>query len=358
MIMTKNKIVLGLSGGVDSTAAALLLKEAGYDVVGLFLDTLGGQQELREEAERIASQLNIEFRYRDLSRQFDDTVISYFCESYMEGRTPNPCVLCNPTIKFRVLEEVADQVGAELIATGHYANVSYASDHKTYYVTKAHNLSKDQSYMLYRLSQKTLARVRFPLGSIESKDQVREIVKSHGISNSEKKDSQEICFIKEGNYIDYLTKRGVEQKTGAFVNLSGEVIGTHKGLIHYTVGQRKGLGITFGKPVFVKRIIPEENRVVLADDEDLYEKEIRCTSPYFSVSSGSQEIFPNLYQGKTLQVKIRYAAKPANATIEQQKDGNLLVLFELPQRAPAPGQSAVFYDGDRVIGGAILANPT
>lgn len=354
MITKKNKVILGLSGGVDSTAATLLLQEKGYEVTGVFLDTLGQQEELAEEARKVAKQLHIEFFYQDVSTEFDQTIIKGFCDDYMSGRTPNPCIYCNPLVKFHALAKVADQTGAAYLATGHYANVEYEKENNTYYIAKGISSKKDQSYMLYRLQQDILSRLLLPLGNFERKEQVRQLVKNHGIRNAEKKDSQEICFIKEGTYVEFLKGRGYVSDEGPFVNTEDQVIGTHKGLIHYTVGQRKGLGATFGKPVFVKEIRPNENKVILSDHHALFESIVLAKDPFFAVSEGDERLLPLPYHESDLDAKIRYAASPSKARLTQEEDLSLRIAFTTPQRAPAPGQSVVFYQGNRVIGGAII----
>lgn len=355
MTTTKNKVIIGLSGGVDSTAATLILQEKGYEVVGVFLDTLGQNEEQAKEAKEVAKQLGIEFWYQDVSTDFENTIIKNFCEDYMGGRTPNPCIYCNPLVKFRALAEIADQIGAAYLATGHYANVEYEIENDTYYIAKGNSSKKDQSYMLYRLQQDVLRRLLFPLGQFENKEQVRQLVKKHGIRNAETKDSQEICFIKEGTYVEFLKRRGYPSKEGSFVNTEGQLMGTHKGLLHYTVGQRKGLGSTFGKPVFVKEIRPKENQVVLSDHPALFESVVYAKDPFFASSTEDERCLPFLYHNSVIEAKIRYAAPPSEARLVQEEDLSLRVTFTTPQRAPAPGQSVVFYQGNRVIGGAIIS---
>lgn len=351
---TKNKVVLGLSGGVDSTAAALLLQEKGYLVTGLFFDVLGNQETETEIAKNTANQLGIDFIYKDVSEEFEDKIIQYFCEAYANGSTPNPCVRCNPMVKFKVLMATADAIGAHHIATGHYAKVIYDEPEKKYYIEKGNCSPKDQSYMLYRLNQDMLSRLLLPLGSMASKDHVRELVKGKGISNAHAKDSQEICFVKGEDYVDFISKKGYGNVHGTFVNKVGNVIGQHKGLIHYTIGQRKGLGKTFGKPTFVIGINPADNTVMLGDNTDLFKTVIYGMDPFFTASSENNRIMPPAYGGIKLQAKIRYAAPPADAVLQQGKGGILRVEFQKPQRAAAAGQSVVFYQENRLLGGAVI----
>lgn len=353
---TNKKVLLGLSGGVDSTAAALLLQEKGYEVSGLFFDVSGEKGAEAEAAERAAALLGIGFIYLDVSREFNEKIIRYFCESYRKGITPNPCVFCNPTVKFRVLAETADRLDIPYVATGHYARICFDPEDRRYYIHKACNIKKDQSYMLYRLGQNILRRLLLPIGEAASKSELREYVKQKGVSNSEKKDSQEICFIKGLEYPEFLKNRGCETEKGKFLDLEGREIGEHKGIMQYTIGQRKNLGQTFGKPKYVIRIDPAANSVVLGDESDLYKAVLYAENASFPVFPEGCGSLPEAYKNRRLQVKIRYAAPPAAAVLseEEQGDGVLRVAFEAPQRAPAPGQSVVFYDEDRLLGGAVI----
>ena len=359
-----NKVILGLSGGVDSTAAALLLQEKGYEVTGMYFDIHpeGSQPQpgsdavsARERAFRAAEQLGIDFIYKNVADAFEKNVISDFCREYACGRTPNPCVVCNPSVKFAALLEAADETGAYYIATGHYADTYYDEASGLWYIKKAANEKKDQSYMLYRLGQEAVSRLLMPLNNIEDKENVRQIAREKAMINSEAKDSQEICFIEEGDsYKEFLRRRGVTASEGDFVDTDGNILGRHRGILDYTIGQRKGLGIALGKPAFVTAIDREKNQVVLGDNQELFHREV--------VSSGNillGKLFSE-YQGLGLigfddiTAKIRYAAKPAKARLELMKDGRLKTIFDEPQRAATPGQSIVFYDGDLVIGGGFI----
>ena len=365
----KNKVVLGLSGGVDSTAAALLLQEKGYEVVGLYFDIhpecssckgadcgkFEGMLSGRERAEKVASQLGIEFIYKNVSAEFDDIVVGNFCSEYACGRTPNPCIVCNPTVKFKTLLEAADEVGAYHIATGHYADTYYDEEAELWYVKKAANEKKDQSYMIYRLDQEAISRLILPLNEIDDKEQVRELAREKALINAEAKDSQEICFIDaDDNYKDFLRRRGITAPKGDFVDPEGNVLGKHQGILDYTIGQRKGLGIALGKPAFVTEIDAENNRVVLGDNADLFKYEV--------VSSGNillgHELKDSPYEQtgelEGITAKIRYAAKPAEAKLCVLEDGRIKTIFKDAQRAATPGQSIVFYNGDLVIGGGFI----
>ncbi|HKM28445.1 MAG TPA: tRNA 2-thiouridine(34) synthase MnmA [Anaerovoracaceae bacterium] len=351
--LKNNKIVLGLSGGVDSTTAALLLQEKGYEVVGFYFDVLGNNTEGIEDARKVADSLGIEFISKDVSRDFETIVIDNFCKEYSKGRTPNPCIICNPNIKFKELIRVADSVGAAYIATGHYARISKDEETGKYFVRKGVSEKKDQSYMLYRLGQDVLSRLIFPLGDIENKEETRELAREKHLINADKKDSQEICFIdeKKEDYVQFIQKKGFAPQKGNFVDSEGNILGKHNGLINYTIGQRKGLGITFGKPVFVTKIDQGDNTVTLGDNETLFKKEIKSNNNFFPATSGEE--FPEGYEGKNITAKIRYAAKPSPAQIHCC-GSSISSIFEEPQRAATPGQSIVFYDGDIVIGGGFI----
>jgi tRNA-uridine 2-sulfurtransferase len=343
-----NKVILGLSGGVDSTTAALLLKEKGLDVIGLYFDVTTGNQKGREAAQRVADSLEIPFIYKNIHDAFEDVVVDNFCSEYACGRTPNPCILCNPMIKFKLLLNEAIAEGADHIATGHYARVINGSLHI------ARNVKKDQSYMLYRLTSEVLERLILPLGEVESKEMVREYARAHEMENADKKDSQEICFIpdEDGGYLNFLIQRGIDLKEGNFVDRNNNIIGHHKGLAHYTVGQRKGLGITFGKPTFVLSLNPKDNTVTLGDNEDLMQTIVTSTNHVFLGENTNQ--VPASYIGVPLTAKIRYAAQPAEAIIESMDHDVVKTRFLQPQRAVTPGQSIVFYEGDKLVGGGYI----
>ncbi len=347
--LKKNKVVLGLSGGVDSTAAALLLQEKGYKVVGLYFDIGKGGG---ERAEKVAGQLGIEFIYRNVADLFDKIVIGNFCGEYFCGRTPNPCIICNPAVKFKTLLDAADEVGAYHIATGHYADTYYDETSDLWFIKRAANEKKDQSYMLYRLDQETISRLILPLNEIDDKEQVRQLAREKALINAEAKDSQEICFIDaDDNYKDFLRRRGITAQEGDFVDPEGNVLGEHKGILDYTIGQRKGLGIALGKPAFVTKIDGEKNQVVLGDNDDLFRTEVIASDNIFFGGCGVDQ---NYLEGLDITAKIRYAARPAEAKLRFLDDGRVKTIFKDAQRAPTPGQSIVFYSGDLVIGGGFI----
>lgn len=346
--MNKHKILLGLSGGVDSTTAALLLKERGFEVTGYYFDVLGNNKKGEEEAKQVAEQLGINLICEDVSKEFSDIVIGNFCSEYLSGRTPNPCIVCNPNIKFKKLIEHADKIGAYYIATGHYCRTDFDGQKKLYYVKRAANDAKDQSYMLYRLGQEVLSRLIFPLGEFSDKADTRELAREKNMRNADKKDSQEICFVAEGtNYADYIKALGYDSPHGKFVDKQGKVLGEHKGILNYTIGQRKGLGIALGKPAFITAIDASENQITLADNADLFDTKVVCRNTFFTGSSAAE------YDGKQLLAKVRYSARPAAAVIKADGD-TVTAVFDIPQRAATPGQSIVFYDGDRVVGGGFI----
>ena len=344
--LDSNKVILGLSGGVDSTAAALLLKEKKLEVIGLFLDMTGNSKGEMLRAQKAAKELDIPFVYKDASKDFSDKVVATFIEEYSLGRTPNPCVICNPLVKFQLLLDVADEMRAPFIATGHYARTYFDEDLSTWFIRKGANTKKDQSYTLYRLPQKVLGRLIMPLGEISHKDDVRALLTEKALSNADLRDSQEICFIGKGdNYIDYLETSGVESNPGNFIDGEGSVIGIHKGIIHYTIGQKKGLGDSFGKPMYVQKINRETNTITLSENEkELFE---------FRVVS-RDNIFNLLFEGLKVEGKVRYAAKPSPAFIRPIDGNKIEAIFDEPQRAPSPGQSIVYYLGEFVLGGGII----
>ncbi len=375
--MKNKKVVLGLSGGVDSTTAALLLQEKGYEVIGLYFDAMGkGREDAGAvRAEMAAKQLGIKFLYRDVSNIFREKVIGNFCSEYVCGRTPNPCIVCNPDVKFKTLLAAADEEGADWIATGHYAGTYQDPESEEWFVRRAKSEAKDQSYMLYRLGEDVISRLILPLNDAEGKEAVREIARKKALKNAEDKDSQEICFIEDGDdYKAFLRRNGCDLPKGDFVDTDGNILGEHQGILHYTIGQRKGLGIALGKPAFVTGIDSEKNQVVLGDNQDLFKTEV--------VSDGNillgidfsrlaqQEREARQADGESgearslgiigfddmsgITAKIRYAAKPAAASLKLLPDGKILTTFEEPQRAPTPGQSIVFYRDDLVLGGGFI----
>ena len=356
MTLNKNKVLLGLSGGVDSTTAALFLRKKGLDVTGFYFEVVDGESKGAEEAKKVADELDIPLITFDASKKFRDIVIEDFLHSYKMGKTPNPCVLCNPEIKFKLLLEYADKIGAYYIATGHYARIFRNPFTEKYFVQRGVNGKKDQSYMLYRLGQDVLSRLIFPLGTTKDKEDVRDIACENHLSNARKADSQEICFLDNNcNYIDYIDEHGYSGNKGNFIDKEGKILGSHKGLHCYTIGQRKGLGIALGKPVFVTHIDSKTNNITLGGNDDLMKHEIYSCNNFFT-ESGSSSIPSSIGNDFSCYAKIRYASQLARASVTKYKNNKLKIHFDQPQRAPSPGQSIVFYDEDVVIGGGYIDN--
>lgn len=351
-----SKVIVGMSGGVDSAVTAYLLRIAGYDVIGVTLKiwTAANGEESRcceiTDAQAVAAQLDIPYYAVNCMSDFKKHVTDPFVEDYLCGITPSPCVGCNRKIKWSKMLEVADSMGAEYIATGHYAHI-VKKENGRLTVKTADYASKDQTYMLYRLSQEQLARTLMPLGKL-SKDEVRDIARKVGLKVAEKHDSMELCFIPDGNYADYIEEYAGDRvpPEGNFVSETGEILGRHKGIIHYTIGQRKGLGIAFGHPMFVKEIRPETNEVVLSEEEALFTKEVICNDLNF-------QSIEDIKIGEKLEckAKVRYRHNAQKAVIERIDSDKVKITFEEPVRAATPGQSAVFYDEEGcAIGGGVI----
>jgi tRNA-specific 2-thiouridylase len=353
------KALIAMSGGVDSSVAALLTKQKGYDCIGctMKLWDLPGEEGTQlkgsktccslddtEDARSVAYRLGMPFYAFNYKDEFRESVICPFASDYEHGRTPNPCIECNRFLKFGKLYERAMQLGCETIVTGHYARIEQGPDGR-YLLKKGLDPSKDQSYVLHCLTQEQLAHTAFPLGGL-TKDAVRQIAAEHGFVNANKPDSQDICFVPDGDYAKVVERYGAGEGTapGRFVDLEGRPIGTHRGLIHYTIGQRKGLGNTWGKPVFVVAIDPAANTVTLGDSADLFRREVRVSQ--FHWIAGEPPAAPIRC---TAKLRYRQAEQPAEA--DPAGDGRVTLVFDEPQRAPTPGQYAVLYDGDTVLGG-------
>ncbi len=352
------KVIVGMSGGVDSAVAAYLLKQQGYDVIGVTLRTWIGEdgQEGRcceiEDAKDTARLIGIPFHAFNCISDFEDRVIKPFIDDYVNGLTPNPCVVCNRAIKWDKLLYYADVLQADYVATGHYASV-IKLDNGRYTVKKALHAEKDQTYMLYKLTQQQLKRTLMPLGGY-SKQQVREIAEKAGFSVASKPDSQEICFVVDGDYADFIKSHCDKDisDVGNFVDEDGKVLGRHKGIIHYTVGQRKGLGIALGRPAYIKKICAGNNEIVLGTADETYCREIVCRDLNFMS-------IPELTDGEKLRchIKVRHRHPGQFAEIEKIGKDKVRAVFEEPVRSAAPGQSAVFYDEDgALVGGGVISD--
>lgn len=335
------KIAIGLSGGVDSSTAAHLLLQQGYDVTGIILrlkpDSLADAD--IADARRIADALGIKLHVLDRREIFRKRVIEPFVSEYLAARTPNPCVECNAAIKFGVMLDYALEIGCDGIATGHYAKIEEKDGR---FLLRRSESAKDQSYFLYRLNQFQLAHSMFPLEGME-KEKIREIAEKADLPVAKKGDSQEICFVPNDDYIAYLTAMGICSPKGNFIDKSGNILGTHNGIINYTIGQRKGLG-AFGKPMFVTGINAADNTVTIGENGSQYSRGLVADRLNFIAVE-------ELTEPMRADVKIRFRAKEQPATVTPNGDGTVTVIFDEPQRSVTPGQGAVFYDGDIIIGG-------
>ena len=341
------KALIAMSGGVDSSVAAAKMVEAGYDCLGVTMrlhdgDNCGAAKEA-EDAKKIADTLGFPFAVTDLREMFARQVIDRFVSAYEAGDTPNPCIECNRYMKFGALMAYAKEQGCYTLVTGHYAQVEF--DGEKYRLKKAVNLAKDQTYVLYFLTQEQLAHIAFPLGEMASKDQIRAIAAEYGFVSAHKADSQDICFVPDGKYADFIRQRtGKGYPVGDFVNADGKVLGQHKGLIQYTIGQRKGLGLALPAPLYVRRKNMEDNTVLLTPESELYTT--RLVADGFNWVEGEVPQEPVRVMART-----RYNAKEAAATVTALPDGKAEVVFDQPQRAVTTGQAVVLYDGDYVVGG-------
>lgn len=340
------KVMVGMSGGVDSSSAAVILLKKGYEVAGATLSLCGiGDEKNSQDAKSVCRKLNIPHFDFDLKQDFEGFVISNFINEYINGNTPNPCIECNKHIKFGKMLNLALEKGYSKIATGHYARIKQ-DENGRYLLLRAANIEKDQSYVLYGLTQQQLSRTLFPLGEY-TKEQVRELARENDLICADRPDSQDICFVPDGDYASFIEKTyDFKSAEGDYVDIKGKILGRHKGVIRYTIGQRKGLGIALGKPQFVIDKNPVTNQVVLGDEEHIFKTEVFVRDANFIP-------FNSLESEMRVTVKLRYRHKDSPAVISLQGD-KIRIVFDEPQRAPSPGQAAVFYSGDIVIGGGII----
>ena len=351
------KVVIGMSGGVDSSVAAYLLKEQGYDVIGITMQVWPYDAEYEEkeggccslstveDARRVCYKLGIPFHVINFKDIFEKKVIDYFIDEYLEGRTPNPCIACNRYIKFDEFLKKAQDLGADYVATGHYGVIEEKNGR--YILRRSFDDKKDQSYVLYNMTQYQLSHTLMPCGSY-NKDRIREIAKEIGLEVHNKKDSEEICFIPDDDHGAFIKKnRPGKVKEGNFVDKEGKILGRHKGIVYYTIGQRKGLNISFGHPVYVTDINPLTNEIILGSEEDIFKTKLIAKDMNFIP-------FDKLEGPMEVEAKIRYSAKFSKARIEPMEDDKVLVTFSEKQRAITKGQSIVFYKEDLVLGGGVI----
>ncbi len=358
--MEKKRVVVGMSGGVDSSVAAWLLKEQGYDVIGVTMQIWQDEEpEVQEEnggccglsavddARRVAERLEIPYYVMNFKKEFKENVMDYFVREYIGGKTPNPCIACNRFVKWESLLKRSMDIGADYIATGHYARIEKLENGR-FALRKSATAAKDQTYALYNLTQHQLSHTLMPVGEY-TKDEIRAIAEKIGLTVANKPDSQEICFIPDHDYAKFIEENtDCRLPEGNFVDKDGNILGRHQGITHYTVGQRKGLNLAMGRPVFVTAIRPETNEVVIGDNEDVFSRRLTCSKLNWMAVDG----IPG--EGMRVTAKIRYSHKGAPCMIRIIGEDLLECVFDDPQRAATPGQAVVFYDGEYVVGGGTI----
>lgn len=346
--MENKKVLLGMSGGVDSSVSALLLKQKGYEVIGTTMELYAGSSccniNTYIDAKNVCNSIGIPHFTYDCKEQFKKNVIDDFIDCYANCKTPNPCIECNKYMKFGFMNEKAKELGCNYIATGHYAKTEYSEEYGRWVLKKSKAGKKDQSYVLWNIPKELIEHVLFPLADFETKEEIRDIARKANLKVANKPDSEDICFVPDGNYKKFLENNSsIRPKQGNIVNLNGEILGKHTGLYNYTIGQRKGLGISYKEPLFVLGFDKQKNEVIVGEEDKLYKKEIL-------VKDINLLLVDEIENWMNVTVKTRYSSKEASAKI-MQEDNTIKVMFDEPQRAITPGQSAVFYIGDIVLGG-------
>ncbi len=347
--MQNKKVLLGMSGGVDSSVSALLLKKEGYDVIGTTLELFAGSSccniETYIDAKNVCNSIGIPHFTYDCKEQFKNHVINDFINCYSNCKTPNPCIECNKYMKFGYMWNKAKALGCNYIATGHYAKTEYSKKYERWVLKKSNAGRKDQSYVLWNIPKELIEHVLFPLANFEDKEQIREIARENNLKVANKPDSEDICFVPDGNYKKFLENNSnIKPKKGNIVTTKGEILGKHNGLYNYTIGQRKGLGISYKEPLFVVGFNKEKNEVIVGVKDEIYQKEMYVTDINLL-------LFDELKEKMKVNVKTRYSSKEESATIEMIDNNTIKVKFENPVARITPGQSAVFYLDDIVVGG-------
>lgn len=354
------RVLLGMSGGVDSSVAAIILLEQGYEVIGATMKLWDPEDENEQskccgddnilDAKRVCEKLGIPHYTLNLKKEFQKCVIDNFIEEYSKAITPNPCIECNKFLKFNYFFRKAMELECDYIATGHYAKTEYSEKYNQYVLKKSNAGKKDQSYVLYNLPRQMTDKVLFPLGDFENKEQIRKIAEEHNLQVARKPDSEDICFIPEGDYKKFLEANSdLKAKVGNIVNTEGKILGKHEGLYKYTIGQRKGLGISNEVPLFVKGFNPEKNELIVGEETEIFSKEAIANEINLI-------LMDEITRPMDVKAKIRYAAKEAECTIYPEEEGKIRVVFNQPQRAITPGQSVVFYIDDIVLGGGKICD--